>query len=157
MTTGALLELFEAGTVPPGGFHHEQHVQAAWGYLRRYPLAEALARFTTALQRFAAAQGAPERYHATITTAYLLLIAERCARSPNDDWPMFATANADLLVWKPSLLDRYYRPGTLASDAARRQFVAPDLRDDFPTAPPPDPSTALPSGGRRDRRSSSRT
>ena len=33
MTTEELLDQFEAGTLPAEGFHHAQHVQAAWGYL----------------------------------------------------------------------------------------------------------------------------
>jgi len=36
-------------------------------------------------------------------------------------------ANPDLPVWKPSILERYYSKGLLASDLARRTFVMPDL------------------------------
>ena len=42
------------------------------------------------------------------------------------DWQGFADRNADLLTWKPSALDRYYRAETLASERARRIFVMPD-------------------------------
>ena len=38
----------------------------------------------------------------------------------------FAAANMDLLSSRPSILDRYYRAGTLASERARRSFVLPD-------------------------------
>ena len=38
----------------------------------------------------------------------------------------FATKNPDLLQWRPSALDRYYRNETLGSDLARRTFVRPD-------------------------------
>ena len=34
--------------------------------------------------------------------------------------------NADLLSWKPSILDRYYTADVLWSDRARRTFVMPD-------------------------------
>ena len=44
MTDDELMHAFEAGRVPDGGFHHRQHVQVAWNYLRAHPLPEALAR-----------------------------------------------------------------------------------------------------------------
>jgi len=46
-------------------------------------------------------------------------------RAPAPDWESFASANADLLTWKPSILDRYYDRSTLDSDLARRAFVMP--------------------------------
>jgi hypothetical protein len=126
MTDDELMHAFEAGRVPDGGFHHRQHVQVAWNYLRAHPLPEALARFCAALRRFAAAQGASGLYHETITVAYVLLINERLGASPTLDWEAFAAAYPELLDWKPSLLDRLYRPETLSSDLARRTFVMPD-------------------------------
>jgi hypothetical protein len=126
MTDEELMRCFEAGTVPAGGFHHAQHVRAAWNYVTRCALPEALERFCSALKRFAEAQGKPDLYHATITVAYLLLINERVDRSSPEAWQDFAARNADLLTWKPSILDRYYTADTLSSDRARRRFVMPD-------------------------------
>lgn len=128
MTDDELIQCFEAGTPPPGGFHHEQHVRAAWCYLRRHPRDIALERFRSGLRHFARAQGAPHRYHETMTTAFVLLIANRLGDLAADTtWAGFASRNADLLAWQPSVLDRYYRPETLASDRARQTFVPPDL------------------------------
>jgi hypothetical protein len=126
MSDDELVGYFEAGREPPGGFHHREHVRVAWAYLRREALPEALERFRTGLRRFAAAQGKPERYHETITTAYVLLIHERIEGGPVCTWNEFAAAHADLLAWSPSILVRYYRPETLASERARHEFVAPD-------------------------------
>ncbi len=123
----ALVKSFESGEAPPSGFHHREHVRVAWWYLRHHALPEALARFSAGLRRFAAANGKPDLYHETITTAYLLLINERLdgtARSLT--WDAFAERNPDLLLWKPSLLDRYYHSETLKSERARRTFVLPD-------------------------------
>ena len=123
------IRAFEAGDVPPGGFGHREHVLVAWTYLREEPLLAALARFTTALRRFAAARGAPEKYHETITWAYVLLIHERLERGDRGaSWDDFAAANADLLTWSgaTSILARYYRDDTLRSDLARRVYVMPD-------------------------------
>lgn len=124
MNDEIVIAAFESGRVPEGGFHHAQHVQAAYYYVRRFPLGEALSRFSTALQRFAAAQGKPELFHEPITTAFVLIIRER-AEDPPLEWPAFAAAHPELLQWQPSILDRYYRPETLASDRARRRFVMP--------------------------------
>jgi anti-sigma factor ChrR (cupin superfamily) len=130
MTDEELVRDFEAGRVPPGGFHHAQHVRVAWHYLRAHGLATALVRFTTGLRAFAAAQGKPDLYHETITTAFMLVIAERLGEPDAPaTWDAFAERNPDLLTWKPSVLDGYYLPETLWSERARRSFVMPDRRD----------------------------
>lgn len=132
MDDATLVDSFENGVVPPHGFHHEQHVRVAWYYLRHQPLLEALQRFQTQLRLFAQAQGKPDLYHETITTAYVLLINERLHENGarDEDWKAFAARNADLLSWKPSILQRYYRDETLWSDRARRIFVMPDRLGD---------------------------
>jgi hypothetical protein len=116
------IEAFESATLDE--FHHADHVRAAWCYLRSSPLLVALGRFTTSLKRFATAQGKPQLYHETITWAYLFLIHERLR--DGEEWDGFAARNGDLFEWRPSILDRYYRPDTLSSDRARRAFVPPD-------------------------------
>ena len=108
-------------------FHHADHVRAAWEYLRRYPALEAMAKFSQALRGYAASKGKPERYHETLTWAYLLLIRERMARgAPQASWEEFAAANRDLLAPKNAALLKYYRPETLKSELARRVFLMPD-------------------------------
>jgi hypothetical protein len=126
MSEQELLAGFEAATLPDDAFRHEQHVHVAWLFLRRYGMPGALTEFPRALKRFAAAKGKPRLYHETITWAFLLVVAERQARCPADSWRAFAGANADLLQWKPSVLDQYYEPETLTSELARRVFVMPD-------------------------------
>ena len=127
MDNESLIRLFEAGEAPPDGFHHREHVRVAWWYLSESPLPEALGRFGAGLRRFADAQGKPDLYHETITTAYVLLIAERLDDGDRElDWDDFARRNPDLLTWRPSILARYYREETLASARAKRTFVMPD-------------------------------
>lgn len=108
-------------------FPHHEHVRAAWLFLQdRSPL-EAIEVFAQTLRRFAAAKGAHGLYHETITWAFVLLINERMERHGGDlGWPTFCRLNPDLLSYRPSPLDRYYRPETLKSDLARRTFVLPD-------------------------------
>jgi hypothetical protein len=122
-----LIQQFEDGTTPAANFHHADHVRLAFEYLHRYPALEALQKFSAALQRFAAAQGKAERYHETITWAYLLLIRERIARADGaQTWEEFAAQNQDLLVWKGGVLTTLYRRETLDCDLARRTFILPD-------------------------------
>ena len=123
----SLIRSFEAGEEPAGGFHHAEHVRVAWWYLRQHPWPEALARFGAALRRFAAAQGKPNLFHETITTAFVLVINQRLDDADRHaPWTDFVAQNPDLLTWRPSVLDRYYRPDTLQSERARRSFVLPD-------------------------------
>jgi len=126
-TDEALLEAFVSTALPGDQFHHEQHVRVAWLFVRRHGMPAALGEFSEAIKRFAAAKGAHGLYHETITWAFLLIISERQVRQPASTWDDFSRANADLLSWKPSVLDRYYSKELLKSDVARRSFVMPDM------------------------------
>lgn len=136
MTTAEVISCFEADDLP-GDFHHPEHVRLAFAYLSEYDPLEALRRFSEALKRYAAARGKADRYHETITYAYLFLIRERMARTPATapssrpgpppgNWEEFAAQNPDLLQWKPGILERYYLESTLRSDLARTAFLFPD-------------------------------
>ena len=128
MTERELIERFESFAVPNEGFHHRDHVHVVWAYLRTMPVVDALSRFSSSLKGFAAHHGKTMLYHETITWAYVALIHERMEQRPGLGWDDFCRLNPDLLTWKPSILDRYYQPETLASDLARRVFILPDRR-----------------------------
>ena len=121
-----LIERFERNLVPADSFHHADHVRLAFEYVRAYPPLDALARFASALQRFATAHGKLQLYHETITHAYFFLIRERMACLAVDNWDEFARENPDLLVWKDGILSRYYHAATLQSELARTVFLFPD-------------------------------
>jgi hypothetical protein len=127
MTDQEIIERFEQGRPPGEAFHHADHVRVAFAYLGRYPLLQALERFSGALKRFALAHGKPGLYHETITWAYLFLIRERMARAGQPQcWEGFAEQNNDLLIWNNGIVQRSYRKETLATDLARNVFVFPD-------------------------------
>jgi hypothetical protein len=94
MTDDDLLAGFEACTLAE--FHHADHVRVAWLYLRQ---------FVTGLQRFAAANGAAQKYDDALTCRYLARIAE-CMRGETT-WDEFAAANPDLLVWKKAAYEAF--------------------------------------------------
>lgn len=124
MTDEELMERFEDGSIAADSFHHLEHIRIVFLYLCRYPVVEALQRFASALKRFAAAMGKADRYHETITWAYVFLVRERMSGA--QDWQCFAAANPDLLNWEDPILKKYYRGETLKSDKARQVFVMPD-------------------------------
>lgn len=125
MTDRELMEGFEAGTLG-AEFGHEEHVRVAWLHLRRDGPLGALARVSEGLRRLAASHGRPERYHETITWAWVLLIAQRVRETPAIDWDEFRAAHPDLLDRSCPALAAYYSPQLLASAEARSGFVLPD-------------------------------
>ena len=127
MTDDQLYDQFTSTHLPVDQFHHEQHVRVAWLFVCRHSMPAAIGEFSEAIKRFALAKGAHGLYHETITWAFLLIIAERLARTPAPDWATFAADNSDLLSWQPSILDRYYSKELLASALARTTFLMPDL------------------------------
>lgn len=127
MTSDEFVTAFENGTLPLEKFRHADHVRMAFLYLGRYPLLEAIRRFSASLVSFATAHGKTNLYNETITWAYLLLIQERLARAArHQTWDEFAAANPDLLNWSDNVLKKYYREETLKPDLARATFVFPD-------------------------------
>jgi hypothetical protein len=127
MNDSEWMQAFESCTLPNGSFHHTDHVRMAFLYLQKYPPLEALGRFSSALTRFATANGKPALYNETITWAFLLLIRERIARARSlQSWGEFSAANADLLRWDDNILKKYYRPETLTSELAKTVFLFPD-------------------------------
>lgn len=127
MTNQKLIEQFENLTLPPEAFPHREHVRLAWIYLSEHPPLTALSKFCDGLKRFAASVGKPDRYHETITWAYLLLIHERMTKTETtESWEAFAEANGDLLDWENNVLKNYYLDETLKSDLAKRVFLFPD-------------------------------
>jgi hypothetical protein len=130
MTTlddSSLVARFEDGSLPAAELGHREHVQLAWLYLRSgAAFEEAALRFCTNLRRFAVSQGKADRYHATMTWAYLALVNERMHRGPaSADFAAFAGANPDLFDHERGALRSCYDEKTLASPMARSVFLLP--------------------------------
>jgi hypothetical protein len=68
--------------------------------------------------------GKADRYHETITVAYLALI-QQCMfeRGDDGDWANFAQSNPEL--FNPELLGHFYDRDVLESTKARRVFLLP--------------------------------
>jgi hypothetical protein len=93
------IEAFEASDVDPARFDHEAHVYVAWLYLAGHDRETAIVRFDAALRRLTRKIGATDKYNATITWLFLLLIDER--NRDGEDWPTFRVRNTDLFEGRP--------------------------------------------------------
>ncbi len=65
---------FESCELSPDLFHHRDHIRLARIYLDRLGAAAAIERFRAAIIRFAAHNGVSDKYHETITIAWMRLV-----------------------------------------------------------------------------------
>jgi hypothetical protein len=121
-----LAAVLAAITGPGGEFRHRQHIHLAFLAVRRYGMPEATGRVCTWIRGIAAYQRAPQKYHHTVSQAWVELVAHHVAAGPDcTDFEDFARRNPALL--NKRLLSRHYRSSTLAAAAARHGWVGPDL------------------------------
>lgn len=124
MTDDEFLRALERCELPESDFRHADHVRAAYLYLRVADFAGALLRIERAIRNYAAHLGKPDRYHQTITVAYVALVQQHlCERGHGGDWEEFARDNPEL--FQPGLLQHFYSKAQLESDLARRVFMLP--------------------------------
>jgi hypothetical protein len=123
---GALLTAAMAGS---GRLGHREHVHLTWLAVRRYGRRAAIGLVSDGIQATARYAGAPQKYHSTISRAWVELVAFHVAEHDAGDFDAFAARNPALLDKR--LLTRFYRPATLASAPARSGWVEPD-RAPFP-------------------------
>jgi len=122
-----LLGALESAQLGNHEFRHREHNRAAFACLRQHgDFAEAAWHFRRALRRFAAAHGAPGRYHETVTWAYLALVNERMREARVATSTELLTRFPELLEGK-TLLGRYYDvEALLRNPKAREVFVLPE-------------------------------
>ncbi|WP_433086244.1 hypothetical protein ACQP1P_12700 [Dactylosporangium sp. CA-052675] len=128
-------ELFAAVTAGPGHFGHREHVHLTWLAIRRVGPDAAIGLVGDGIRRTARYAGQPRKYHVTMTRAWVELIAARM-RPDDPDFAVFAARHPEVLDKR--LLNEHYRPGTLATQAARTGWVPPDARP-FSAGPPATP------------------
>jgi hypothetical protein len=113
-------------TGPGGQFRHRQHINLAFYAVRRYGMPGAVSTVCGWIRQIAAYERAPQKYHHTVSQAWVELVAHHVAADPGcADFGVFADRNPALLDKR--LLARHYRSSTLAGEPARRGWVEPDL------------------------------
>jgi hypothetical protein len=106
-------------------FGHREHVQLTWLAVRGHGVPRAIDLISDGIQRTARYAGAPQKYHATVSRAWVELVGHHAAENHDEDFAAFAERNPALLDKR--LLTRFYRSATLAGPQARGAWVPPDL------------------------------
>jgi hypothetical protein len=119
MTDLEFITAFETCELPKEDFHHRDHLRLAWIYLRRYGREQAGVKIAESIRRYAAHLNASQKYHETITMAWLELVHFAQQALPD------AASFDDLPQYFPELLQKnalaeYYSSGVLESETARR-------------------------------------
>ncbi|WP_246281521.1 hypothetical protein [Fodinicola acaciae] len=106
-------------------FGHREHVHLTWLAVRRHGTEAAVGVVSDGIRRTARYAGAPQKYHETISRAWVELVGHHAQDDVTSDFDEFAGRNSALLDKR--LLSRFYRSSTLASTPARAGWVEPDL------------------------------
>ena len=117
---------FEDCTLRAEHFHHADHVRLAWLYLTWHGYESAEQRFRDGLIRLARHFGVADKFHVTMTVAWLRAVQARIAPGGEisfDGW----------IAGHPELLDRdllltYYSKDRLVSTEARAGWLEPDRK-----------------------------
>ena len=122
----------ENGSLPAETFDHRGHLRYAWLLLRAEPLAQVLPRVDAALTRFATLNGAPEKYHQTVTWTYLLVIHELMesdavySAGATESFDTFLCRHPLLSEAVPAFMSRFYARKTWQSQRAAETYLLPD-------------------------------
>jgi hypothetical protein len=108
-----------------GRFGHREHIHLTWLAVRQVGVPAAIGLVSDGIQRTTRYAGAPQKYHATVSRAWVELVGHHAVASGARDFTSFAEQNDALLDKR--LLARFYRPATLAAPEARSGWVEPDL------------------------------
>jgi hypothetical protein len=125
MTAGVFDELMTEVMASADAFGHRQHVHLTWLAVRRTGMPAAVTVVSDGIRRTARYAGAPQKYHVTVSRAWVELVAHHAAEDPTPDFSAFTGRNPELLDKR--LLTRFYRSTTLADVRARTRWVEPDL------------------------------
>ncbi|MFJ8589603.1 hypothetical protein ACIRD2_33940 [Streptomyces sp. NPDC093595] len=106
-------------------FDHRAHLHLTWLAFRSVGMPDAIVLVSDGIQRTARYAGAPQKYHATVSRAWVELVAYHAAEHDAQDFTAFIERCPALLDKR--LLTHFYRSTTLASSQARVGWVEPDL------------------------------
>jgi len=120
------LDQLRYGSLDPATFGHADHIGVACEILSGHEFFEALHIYSTGIRAMAAWANLPEKFNATITLAFLSLIAERMATRDHDGPEDFIKRNPDFM--DRALLRPWYSATRIQSPLARRIALLPDAR-----------------------------
>lgn len=118
---------FEACTLDPTHFDHRGHIRLGWLYTTKNSLPVAISKTCDGIQRYAGSLGADDKFHYTLTEAFVRLIAFRQAARPTASFDQFLDQNADLVDNALPLIQQHYSEALLETSEAKIRSVTPDL------------------------------
>src|SRR4051794_27231292 len=110
---------------PAERFGHREHIHLPWLAVRRHGVPRAIDLISDGIQRTARYAGAPQKYNATVSRAWVELIGHHASETPEEDFARFADHHPALLDKR--LLTRFYHSATLAGLHAKQNWAPPDL------------------------------
>ena len=108
----------------PSDFAHVDHLGVAYEALAIHGYADAVQKVYAGIRAMAERAGAPEKANATITWAFMSLIAERMHTMRYANAEDFIARNPDLR--RGDAIAQWYSPARLRSDLARTVALLPD-------------------------------
>ena len=111
----------ESCSYPIAEFRHADHLRLGWLLLSNMDLPSASAQAARAIRRLTQHYGRADRYHQTMTQAWMRLLASHEER----DFSEFLERHADHVSLE--LLHRHWRRDTLTSAEAKANWIEPDL------------------------------
>jgi hypothetical protein len=122
-----LLRAFEDLSFPADLFHHREHIRVAWLYLKSSDASRAAERMAEGIRRSANHQGATQKYHHTLTLAWMRLVAAALVETPEGfTFEQFMAAHPELCG--KNVLAKYFSDELLQTVTAREAWVEPDLQ-----------------------------
>lgn len=123
----ALVEAFEAATIPPSQFTHAAHIAVALNYLAQLPLPAAQSRMREVILHFTARNRLADIYHETLTIFWMRLL-DHLASNHYHDVPLWRRINLIVERWGTAApVESHYSRALIKSKTAREEWVPPDL------------------------------
>lgn len=118
----AKLSAMDNGTLNPAEFSHRDHVGVTILALQQGDFYDALARISRGLRDLTKAAGVPEKFNATLTFAFVSVIAEALP-DEIDDIDRVIDAHPEMMA--PGAISTLYGAERMQSDIARKLPVLP--------------------------------
>lgn len=126
MSDDDFVQAFMDGALPPGHFHHRDHLRLAWLLVRQFGVEAAGPALAEGIRGFATGHGQGAKYHETLTQFWARIVGHMVRARPDiDDFAAFLAAFPQLL--DKGLPYRHWQGGTLNGALARAAWVEPDL------------------------------
>lgn len=121
------VQRFADCTLPVELFSHEAHLRLAWIHVTRYGIDHARESVPAHLRAYVAHAGAESKYHHTVTIAGVEAVHHFISKGETTDFYDLIERYPKLVTDFKALINSHYSYDIFSSDAARWEYVEPDL------------------------------